>query len=391
MAFKAKINTSDTSNAQLLLDAYDDFQKDASIDKTDANFQKYIDSKNLWFAATQVKEAYTDLANPATKRETVLANLEPKAAAVSEAQVQEIIEGNRAHADEMGEAHRAETTSKAMKMDELKNLLQDKPENVEANAQLIVKQAQARLWDTIERYTAKIRELKDSNAKEIADLRAEIKKEKDTYEQVRADFFAKSDYTFENFSKEDLAKIPTNIIRYKTREGKLFNAPGLTKMKTLRRNKTIKTLIKKFNKIGNNPKNGVRFVMWFEKERFLRYTGVKVYSAVDRAGSSMGLQMDANEFHSTFNTGRKNIFAILDANTGDKATEGEKEMIAAIKKRINYFGYAYARERANARTAPFIEAEKNASPETRIIQMKSKWEKDNVVTMKPQGKRANVA
>lgn len=46
-------------------------------------------------------------------------------------------------------------------------------------------------------------------------------------------------------------------------------------------------------------------------------------------------------------------------------------MIAALKKRINYYGYAYARERANARVAPFVEAEKNAKADERILETKT--------------------
>jgi len=105
------------------------------------------------------------------------------------------------------------------------------------------------------------------------------------------------------------------MIRYATREGKLFNSPTLTKMATIRRNMTIKTLIKKFNKMGDDPKNGVRFIMGFEKDRFLRYTGVKVSSAIDKVGSAIGLQMNPQQFHTMFNAGRNNIFAILDADT----------------------------------------------------------------------------
>jgi len=58
--------------------------------------------------------------------------------------------------------------------------------------------------------------------------------------------------------------------------------------------------------------------------------------------------------------------------------QGEKDVIAAIKNRINYYGATYARERANAWVAPFIDAEKNASKEGRIIQMNTQPQKFNV-------------
>jgi hypothetical protein len=77
--------------------------------------------------------------------------------------------------------------------------------------------------------------------------------------------------------------------------------------------------------------------------------------------------MNPQEFHVAFNAGRKNIFDILDADTGDEKTQGEKDMITAIKNRINYYGYAYARERANARVTPFVEAEKTAKEDEKIL------------------------
>lgn len=85
----------------------------------------------------------------------------------------------------------------------------------------------------------------------------------------------------------------------------------------------------------------------------------------------MGMQMNPQDFHTRFNAGRNAIFATLDANTGDKVEEGsdEDKIIKAIKNRINYYGAMYARERANAWVAPFIDAEKNAPKEAKIIQM----------------------
>ncbi len=70
------------------------------------------------------------------------------------------------------------------------------------------------------------------------------------------------------------------------------------------------------------------------------------------------MRMSAKEFHAFFNAGRKNIFAILNADTGDKVEEGsdEDKIIKAIKKRINYYGEAYDRQRASERINESIEA-----------------------------------
>ncbi|MEI8008916.1 MAG: hypothetical protein WCI00_06080 [bacterium] len=82
-----------------------------------------------------------------------------------------------------------------------------------------------------------------------------MKREKDTYEKVKKDFFATNTNKFENFSEKDLENVPTGLIRYEQRQGKLFNSPKRNKMDTIRRNRTIHTLIKKFNKMGDGTKN----------------------------------------------------------------------------------------------------------------------------------------
>jgi len=237
-----------------------------------------------------------------------------------------------------------------------------------------------RLGESIGRYIDKIKALKNTKEwerktleDEIKKLKEDLKKERNTYEKVKKDFFTKDTNKFENFSEKDLENVPTGLIRYEQRQGKLFNSPKRNKMDTIRRNRTIHTLIKKFNKIGDGTKNWgkdwVRFIMGFEKARFLRYTGIKVNSAIDKAWSAIGMQMDPQQFHTMFNAGRNNIFAILDIKTSNENNDQEVAAIKAIKARINYYGALYARERANAWVAPFIDAETNATEKGKIIQM----------------------
>jgi hypothetical protein len=103
--------------------------------------------------------------------------------------------------------------------------------------------------------------------------------------------------------------------------------------------------------------------MGFEKDRFLRYTGINLYTSVDKAVSKR-LQINDEQFHKQFNRGKTNLFAVLDK--GEK-TEEEQKVIDALKKRINYYGYAYGRQRASARTDPFIKADANAKEGQKII------------------------
>jgi len=116
----------------------------------------------------------------------------------------------------MAEATQQANQEKIMKMDELTNLLQDKPENAEKNAELIVEQSKTRIKQTIERYLAKIQELKTANEtekkkiiKELEDVKTELKKEKDNYENAKNYFMGKLDYKPEN-----LGKISTKRIRF---------------------------------------------------------------------------------------------------------------------------------------------------------------------------------
>ena len=291
-----------------------------------------------------------------------------------EAKIKEFKEKWEVHQEKMKKAEAEAAKEKVMKMDELTNLLQDKPENAEKNAEKIIEQAKTRLTKTIEIYTDKIKELNNANDtkketlnKEIVNIKTELKKEKNNYEKTKEDFFAKSEYKIKNFSEKDLGKASTKRYRFKVREGKLFNSPKITKMKTIRKNITIKKLIKKFNNIGTNEKNGVRFIMWFEKARFMRYTGIWFTSGLGKIAEKFGMDVPPKDFHAFFNAGKKNIFAILDAKTGDELEDGEKEIITALKKRINYYGYTYARERANTRVNPFVEAEKTANEDEKIL------------------------
>lgn len=83
----------------------------------------------------------------------------------------------------------------------------------------------------------------------------------------------------------------------------------------------------------------------------------------------MGMRMSPQEFNASVGAGKNNMFAILDADTGDEKTENEKKVIEAIKNRINYYEYAYKKERATEWLAPSITEDKNAVKEAKIIQM----------------------
>ena len=266
-----------------------------------------------------------------------------------------------------------------IKMNDLKNLLQDTPEHTEENSELLITQQKTRLKQTIDRYTDKIQEIQKANEadkqklqNELADIQKQLKVEKESYQQAKTNFFADMSKNFQNFSEKDLKKLPIRLIKYKQKEG-LFNKPDwFNSVSNIRRRKTIDTLIRKINLIDKDHTKGINFVLWFHKERFSRYTDIKLNTAVRNIGKNIWLQMNPQQFHEAFNKGRTAINEILENKNAGLLSPDEQQKVTAIKNRINYYGAAYAQERANARVNPFIQAEKNASNETKIFQTPTK-------------------
>lgn len=113
-----------------------------------------------------------------------------------EAQIKKMDEQEEVHKKEMTEKRTIDNQQKAMKMEELTNLLKDKPENAEENAEIIKEQMKTRLLQTNERYTDKIKTLKTTNGiekdklmEEIKNLKEQIKEEQNTYKKIQNDFF----------------------------------------------------------------------------------------------------------------------------------------------------------------------------------------------------------
>lgn len=262
-----------------------------------------------------------------------------------------------------------------IKMNDLKNLLQDTPENTKENSELLVSKAKERVKETIDRYTDKIQEIQKANdadkkklQSQLESIQQQLKTEKESYQQAKNDFFGDISKNFQNFSQEDLKKMPIRLIRYKQKEG-LFNKPeGFNSISAIRRTKTINTLIRKIDTIGKDHTKGMNFVLGFHKERFGRYTDIKLNTAVRTIGSNLWLQMNPQQFHEAFNKGRTAINEVLENKNAGILSSQEQKKVDAIKNRINYYGAAYAQERANARVNPFIQAEKNASNDTKIFQ-----------------------
>jgi hypothetical protein len=130
-----------------------------------------------------------------------------------ETELKQIEKQEKNHQATMKGANQMADQEKIMKMEELTNLLQDKPENAKDNAETIVNQAKIRLQQTIDRYISKIKEVKNTNAEEVTKLKEEIKKEKENYENAKNYFLGKIDYKTEN-----LPKISTKWIRFGKKE-----------------------------------------------------------------------------------------------------------------------------------------------------------------------------
>ena len=283
------------------------------------------------------------------------------------------------HTKEIAEETVEADKEKNEQVDELKNKLNGedtKPkEEIKESSETQVETMKERLWKTIEKYIEKIKQLKNSNEKEKKKMNTEmdklqktIKEERDSYKKAQKDFFTGVGQNYREFNKKELQKLPTRLLRYEQREW-LFNKPiWFNSISAIRRRRTINTLAKKFNHIWKDHKNGVRFIMGFEKDRLLRYTGIRINSALDKLGWSIGLKMKPEEFHDMFNAWKKAMIEVLENKNAGELSPDETIKVNAIKTRINYYWAMYAKERANSRVGPFIDAEKNATKEAKIFQ-----------------------
>lgn len=168
----------------------------------------------------------TDLAKDPVNNSAELAQLAMKYADLEKLDIaqkaevkkeEETIQAEQAqeHKEEMDQATQQANQEKAMKMEDLINKLQDKPENAEKNAEELVEQSKTRIKQTIDRYTNKIKELNTANetekakiTKELEDIRTDLKKEKEKYENAKNYFMGKLDY-----KPETLSRVSTRRIR----------------------------------------------------------------------------------------------------------------------------------------------------------------------------------
>ncbi len=347
------------------------------------NFSANTNEKPIEEQQKEIMEKIMDLAKDPTKNVAELAQLAVQYADLEKldteqkAEEQKNIQAEQAqdHKEEMTKTTQQANQEKTMKMEDLKNMLNDTPENTEKNTETIVKQHKTRLKQTIDKYANKIQEIQKANdadkqklQNELADIQKQLKAEKESYQQARNNFFADISKNFQNFSEKDLKKLPIRLIRYKQKEGLLNKPEGFNSISAIRRRKTIDTLIKKINLIDKDHTKGMNFVLWFHKERFGRYTDIKLNTAVRNIGKNIWLQMNPQQFHEAFNKWRTAINEVLENKNAGLLSPDEEQKVTAIKNRINYYGAAYAQERANARVNPFIQAEKNASNDTKIFQ-----------------------
>lgn len=250
------------------------------------------------------------------------------------------------------------------------NTSEEKAETPEEKTLVISK---SRLRQTIEKYIGKLKVLKDTKEwekktleDEIKQLKEDLAKQKTEYNNAKQLFLGTT-----NYKTEELSRVSTKRIRWgkKTVQWWVVTRTLTERLQfaTLRRRMTANILIKKFNDIGDKPTDGVRLIMGFQQSRFLRYTGINISAGLDNLWSKIWLKMDPEEFHKKFNIGKNNILTVLDYKW-EKNSEEEK-VIDALKNRINYYGQAYARQRATAWTDPFLQAEKSAEKDNKIIQM----------------------
>ncbi len=240
------------------------------------NFNENTNEKPIEEQQKEIMEKIMDLAKDPTKNAAELAQLAVQYADLEKldteqkAEEQKNIQAEQAqdHKEEMTKTTQQANQEKTMKMEDLKNMLNDTPENTEKNTETIVKQHKTRLKQTIDKYANKIQEIQKANdadkqklQNELADIQKQLKAEKESYQQARNNFFADISKNFQNFSEKDLKKLPIRLIRYKQKEGLLNKPEGFNSISAIRRRKTIDTLIKKINLIDKDHTKGMNFVL----------------------------------------------------------------------------------------------------------------------------------
>ena len=96
--------------------------------------------------------------------------------------VEELVARTKEHTATMESLKAKENQEKIIKIDDLKSLLNDKPETTDETAEITLKASRKQLKDSIDQY---IQGVKNTNQEEVKKLQDEVKAAKDKYETAK--------------------------------------------------------------------------------------------------------------------------------------------------------------------------------------------------------------
>lgn len=223
------------------------------------------------------------------------------------------------HDIEMKTATEKAEKEEGTKISELTDLLQDEPHGttkekeetgrntIEMDKEAIREDMKKKLENMNEAYMNKFNERKNATEKdkarlegEVKKLQAEVKANKEKYEKAKEIFMGNLEY-----NPNEPQRISTRRIRFfkkRVENGVVSYIPiERLQFSTIKRRMTMNKLVKKMKNIGNNPEEGVKFVMGARKNRFMRFLGTKEKIS----------NIDPEKFHERFAQGKSNLFAKL--------------------------------------------------------------------------------
>lgn len=193
--------------------------------------------------------------------------------------------------------------------------------------------------------SAKIDEIKNANTSEMETLKAELKKIKEEKEKLESDFLKGLKY--EEIDPADIKKIDSRMLKLwvsKTDKRWRKEKVGYQTMpiRMVRRRMTIKDMANMLNKVKDDAKIGVDFVMAFTKTRFGRYTRQEDKMTRRSILRKLNIGRNLETFGTKYNKQKEKIMDIITwGSKVDELPPEEQVVIKAIEKRIDRYGRQY--------------------------------------------------
>ncbi len=148
-----------------------------------------------------------------------------------------------------------------------------------------------------------------------------------------------------DYGPDDIKKLKTrwiwfSLISKKKIDGQtVISGPQLKFRNNIRSRRRLNKTIKMFNKIWNDPKRAVRYIM--SKTALTKWW--KIWMWIKRIKNQLTIK-DTDKFDEVFNEQKKNFIDDLSAKMWDNISTDDKATIKVISDRVDYHQKAYKRK-----------------------------------------------